>query len=149
MKTKRQNGFIQSALLVLLACAAGVVGLFFYHCGPGGSEILDQVKLPDGSEYKISQSYNGWTTGEPYTVSFYSKDPGQDWNWHYVDHEADRWRDVSITYDAASDTIIVTQRGTRRLVLDRGQRVYSIENGRDPTIVRPLELVADPRPPAP
>ena len=33
---------------------------------------------------------------EPYQVILYVKYPETDWQWYYLSHEADRWRDVDI-----------------------------------------------------
>jgi len=116
--------------IVLGIAAAGVIGcvvLFIAIVEPGGSGVLGSVRLADGSEYMVTQSCN-WGL-EPYTVAFYLRSPGEPWGWCYIDHEANRWRQVAMTYDDASDSIVVTERGKRRAVLDRKRRAFWIDNG--------------------
>ena len=104
-----------------------LAAVFLYDSGPGGSGNLASLRLPDGSEYLVSQNYN-WSS-EPYTVSFYMRSAGGPWGWCYIDHEASRWRKVSMTYDAASDSVLVTERGISRARLDRRRGSFWIDNG--------------------
>src|SRR3954466_7624940 len=99
--------------LVLLAIAAFVVVI-----QPGSSGVLASLRLADGSEYMVTQRCN-WSPGEPYTVAFYMRAANGPWGWCYIDHEADRWHNVAMAYDATSDTITVTERGTWQAALDR------------------------------
>jgi len=94
---------------------------------PGGSGVLGRVTTPDGSEYAVEQKCN-WSP-EPYTVGFYMRSPGGSWGWCYVDHEAQRWRDVEVTYDGVSDEIVVTEQGVRRAVLSRRTGTFWIDTG--------------------
>ncbi|MDB6136119.1 MAG: hypothetical protein JWM59_4362 [Verrucomicrobiales bacterium] len=115
------------AFLWLAGAAVLIIGgLFLAPVQPGGSGVLASVRLPDGSEYKVSQRCN-WSS-EPYTVSFFMR-PAGGVGWCYIDHEAMRWRDVSMIWDRTSDSIVVTERGTRRAVLDRKRSAFWIDNG--------------------
>jgi len=70
---------------------------------PGSSGILAHAKAPDGSECMVIQKWNGWDNGgEPYTVSFYSRRPGEAWAWQYIDHEARRWSKCGLSIDDGS-----------------------------------------------
>jgi hypothetical protein len=113
--------------VLLLMLVFGVISVVWYLCGPGDSGVLGEIKLADGSEYRITQKFN-WSA-EPYTVSFYMRKGDGPWGWCYIDHEAWRWRDVVMTYDAASDSVIVTERGTKRAVLDRRRSMFWMDNG--------------------
>src|SRR6478752_1324944 len=101
--------------------------LFLAVVQPGGSGDLARVRLPDGSGYKISQRCN-WSM-EPYTVTFFIRSPEDRWEGLYIDHEAMRWRDVAMTWDQPSDCIVVTERGTRRVVLNRRRGTFWFDNG--------------------
>jgi hypothetical protein len=78
-----------------------VAALFIRFIQPGSSGVVASLRLPDGSEYMVTQRCN-WSP-EPYTVAFYMRSPGAKWGWCYIDHQENRWRDVAMTYDAASD----------------------------------------------
>lgn len=81
-------------LLVLL-----VVGTLFYplvhRIGPGGTGILDELTLDDGTVLKVVQRYN-YNPTEPYTVDFFLKQPGGPWGWCYIGHEDSRWGDARL-----------------------------------------------------
>ncbi len=121
------KGFIQSALLFVVALVAVPIALFLYHGGPGGNGTLAHLELPDGSEYKVTQRYN-WSF-EPYTVSFLMRSKGGNWGWCYIDHEADRWRDVEMTYEDSTDIVLVTRAGTPCARLDRKRKAFWMDNG--------------------
>lgn len=106
---------------VLLAIVAG---LFLLIIQPGSSGVLASLCLADGSEYMVTQRCN-WSV-EPYTVAFYMRPPGGKWGWCYIDHEANRWRDIAMTYDASSDTVTVTKRGIWQAALDRKRNTFAL-----------------------
>ena len=41
-----------------------------------------------------------------------------------MDHEADRWWDVQLNHDPATDSVIITEQGVKRAVLDRKQSTF-------------------------
>lgn len=110
-------------LLVLV-----VVGAFVLIVQPGPSGVVASLLLPDGSEYMVTQRCN-WGP-EPYTVAFYMRSPGGKWGWCYIDHEANRWRNVAMTYDSNKDVIIITQRGIWRAALDRKRGTFALGHGK-------------------
>jgi hypothetical protein len=114
-------GIIASVLIAIF------VGLFLLVVQPGPSGVVASLRLPDGSEYMVTQRCN-WSP-EPYTVDFYMRSAGGPWGWCYIDHEAYRWRDVTMTYDKPSDKISITERGKLRAVLDRKQNTFWFDNG--------------------
>ena len=105
-----------------------VVALFLFIVQPGPSGVVASLRLPDGSEYMIVQRCN-WST-EPYDVSFYMRSGGGQWGWCYIDHQADRWHDVAMTYNPTTDIVTVTQRGRWQAALDRGRSMFSIGDGK-------------------
>jgi hypothetical protein len=110
---------------VLLAIVAG---LFFLIVQPGSSGVVASLRLPDGSEYMVTQRCN-WSA-EPYTVAFYMRSPGGKWGWCYIDHEANRWRDVALTYDPTTDVVTVTKRGVWQAALDRKRSTFVLADVR-------------------
>jgi hypothetical protein len=99
---------------------------FLAYVQPGGAGVLASVRTPDGAEYLVEQDYD---SDGPYNVGFYMRPPDGKWGWCYIDHEASRWRDVKVSYDAAADKIVVTERGVRRASLDRATGSFWIDNG--------------------
>ena len=115
-------GIIIGALLVILAVHV------LMDLQPGTSGVVASLQLPDGSQYMVTQRFN-WS-GEPYTIAFYMRSAGGAWGWCYIDHQAKRWRHVSITYDPASDVVTVTERGTWKAALDRKRSAFAIGHGK-------------------
>ena len=116
----------------IVSSIVGVVALlaviaFFVIIQPGSSGVVASLRLADGSEYMVTQRCN-WSL-EPYTVAFYMRSPGGKWGWCYIDHEANRWRDVAITYDTNSDVVTVTEHGTWQAALDRKRGTFAIGDG--------------------
>ena len=105
-----------------------VAGLVVFVIQPGSSGVVASLRLPDGSEYMVTQRCN-WSA-EPYTVAFYMRSPGGKWGWCYIDHEANRWRDVTMTYDADSDSITVLKGGVWQAKLDRKRGTFAIGDGK-------------------
>lgn len=127
MPVKFNKGCIRCVLYFIAVLVGVPITIFLYHTAPGGGGTLAHLELPDGSEYKVTQRYN-WSM-EPYTVSFFMRSKGGNWGWFYIDHEADRWRNVNITYDASTDIILVKKSGTPCARLDRKRKTYWMDNG--------------------
>jgi hypothetical protein len=105
-----------------------VAALFVIYIQPGSSGVVASLRLPDGSEYMVTQRCN-WSL-EPYTVAFYMRAPGGKWGWCYIDHQANRWRDVAMKYNATSDVVTVTKRGIWAAALDRKRSTFAIGDGK-------------------
>lgn len=126
VKTKAQQ--VLRFLCWSVTLIGALLGLgFLATVQPGGVGVLGSVRTPDGSQYVVEQTCN-WSM-EPYTVSFYMRSPTGQWGWCYVDHEAPRWKGVEVTYDEASDQIVVTEQGIQRATLDRRTQMFRIDNG--------------------
>ena len=112
----------------VLIIASVLTTLFLLVVQPGTSGVVASLRLPDGSEYMVTQRCN--FSPEPYTVEFFMRSAGGRWGWCYIDHEANRWWNVTMTYDDASDTVVVTEGvGTRRAALNRARSTFWIDNG--------------------
>src|SRR3954470_24891347 len=95
---------------VIVGCLVlSVVAAFVVVIQPGSSGVVASLRLADGSEYMVTQRCN-WSP-EPYTVAFYMRSPGRKWGWCYIDHQANRWRNVVMTYDTNTDVVTVTKGG--------------------------------------
>jgi hypothetical protein len=123
---------VKKLIRITLGAAAAVIlvlaAAFMAIVQPGGSGVLASIRLADGSEYMVTQRCN-WG-GEPYTVAFYMRSADEPWGWCYIDHQANRWRNVAMTYDQASDTITVTERGVWQAALNRQRKVFATGNGK-------------------
>src|SRR5215218_8871311 len=94
---------IRFSLCTIAVLSLAGAAWFYAIVQPGGSGVLASLRLPDGSEYMVTQRCN-WSA-EPYTVAFYMRSNNGPWGWCYIDHQANRWRKVAMTYDEALDTI--------------------------------------------
>ena len=108
---------ILAALFVLLFAGAGALWLVILQPGKGG--VLAHSTAPDGTEFVVTQSWNGWDNGgEPYTVSFYSRKPGGPWLWQYLDHEARRWPDCRLQHEPGTRSVKVFSGGQLKQTID-------------------------------
>jgi|TARA_B110000914_G_C15231390_1_gene339783 hypothetical protein len=139
---KKTNVLSRVLLWVVISICSIIVVAFLAIIQPGGDGVLGRIKTQDGSEYLVEQSCN-WGF-EPYTVSFYMSDPDGNWGWCYIDHEASRWKDVEVSYDAHSNQVIVTEKGVKRASLNCKTKVFWIDNG---SIRRDLVAPQDDRSP--
>ncbi len=105
-----------------------VLGVFLAIVQPGGSGSLASIELPDGSAYRVGQRCN-WSV-EPYTVSFNMRSSNGEWGWCYIDHQANRWRDVTLSYDATADVVTVLEQGNWKAALNRKRGTFAIGDGR-------------------
>ncbi|MBK1882268.1 hypothetical protein JIN85_07575 [Luteolibacter pohnpeiensis] len=124
------NRIVKRTILILAGAGAGClfagIGMFLAIVQPGGSGVIASKRLPDGSEYMVIQHCN-WSI-EPYTVHFYEKPKGGQWGSFYLDHEADRWKGVTMNWDQSTDTIVVKERGKIRAKLDRHTGIFRYDN---------------------
>ena len=58
------------------------------------------------------------------------RSPKGGWGWCYIDHQATRWRDVALTYDATLDIVSVTEQGIWKAGLDRKRSTFAIGHGK-------------------
>ena len=100
---------------------------FLWFCGTMWNGTLVSLKLPDGSEYKITQTYN-WSF-EPYTIDLFMRSHEGPWGWCYVDHQAKRWQKVAMVHAMDTDSIVVTENGTLRVMLNRKEGFIRVNNG--------------------
>ena len=105
------------------------------------------LRLSDGSECMVTQRCN-WGP-EPYTIAFYMRSPGGKWGWCYIDHQANRWRDVTMTYNTNSDVITVTKRGLWQAALDRKRSTFAIGDGKPKRELAPPQEYREPQFPFP
>jgi hypothetical protein len=128
MRIPNIKKFAVITLSLLVAVVAAYAGVGWYWCGPGGSGMLASLRLPDGSEYVVAQQFHH--VAEPYSVGFYARSSSSEpWSWRSIDHEAWRWRSVTLSHDAVTNRVLVTERGTRRAVLDRSRNTFWFDNG--------------------
>jgi len=102
----------------------GVCGMALAVIQPGGDGVVASLRLPDGAEYMVTQRCN-WGA-EPYTVALYTREKDGEWGWCYIDHEATRWRRAAMRYDAAADSVIITEQGEERGVIDRRAKEFRL-----------------------
>ena len=112
------------ASLVIAVVFAVLLSAGLRACGPGGSGILDQLELSDGSEYLLTQRWNGFV--EPYTVSFYFKLGGGQWGWCYIEHEDTRWFHAELLHDADTNSVKIYRDGALRAELFLDRQVFAL-----------------------
>jgi hypothetical protein len=64
------------SIVALLVLALGLTA--FYAVGPGGDRLLGQLTLPDGTQVRVEQTYNG-NIFEPYAIDLYYKPANGAW----------------------------------------------------------------------
>lgn len=92
-----------SPIVLSLGFAFSVILVIALFNFPFTSTVVAQKKAESGTEVCIVQRFKDLS--EPYQVSLYAKHPGGNWRWHYMDHEADRLRYVSITIEGNTASI--------------------------------------------
>jgi hypothetical protein len=145
-------------LALLLLAFAGVHFFLRDRAKPEG--VIASLRLPDGSEYVVTQYRNNtddpfsvdylrfpgplrkprWTS-HPYCVSFYMRPAGGAWGWCYIDHRTPYWSNAAMTYDPATDVVTITESGQWRAALDRQRNAFAIGLG------KPIRWVAAPQQP--
>jgi hypothetical protein len=128
----------------LLALCSLILLAITYIFQPGWDGVVASLRLEDGSEYMVTQQCN-WDL-DPYTVSFYMKLSGGKWGWCYIDHEADPWRNISMRYDRAADSVLIEEAGVLRGVLDRKGRSFEVPRLARGGVPAPQEIVDPPFP---
>ncbi|MCD8534913.1 MAG: hypothetical protein LR011_09035 [Verrucomicrobia bacterium] len=86
---------IGSGAALCLIYGAGFVQLIS-AIGPGQSGLLASGTTPEGREYCVVQTFKSWI--EPYQVSLYARDETGLWHWKYLEHEANSWQPVEVTF---------------------------------------------------
>jgi len=71
--------------------------------GLGRSGIITSGTLPDGREYCVVQTYRDLV--EPYQVSLYVRDIAGTWDWYYLEHEDNAWRDARVEFHDGHATV--------------------------------------------
>ncbi len=132
----KKLAWISSALVLVGALAVVRAN------GPGGSGVLARLSLQDGSEYLLTQRWNDWT--EPYTVAFWFRQPGGDWGWCYIDHEASRWRNASLRHDVPGQSVQVLRDGTLEAELYLERSTFALHGKREREFEAPYELIEPP-----
>ena len=119
------DAFINSPITLrwLAACgllaATAVAAFYWMLIQPGRGGVLARSTSPDGTECLVAQTWNGWDNGgEPYTVSFYSRQAGGPWRWQYLDHEARRWPDCRLDFRASDRSVRVVSGEKLKQVID-------------------------------
>ena len=106
-------GKVKTTAAILIAGATLLGAVILYYFGRGGTGIIGGLTLNDGTEIKIIQRYND-TFGEPYTVDFYMKRPGEPWGWCYIEHEDTRWSSARLIPDTSKQSIQIYRGSTLR-----------------------------------
>jgi hypothetical protein len=94
----------------LLLVWGGLLATHAIQVRPWQSGILARGMSPDGREYCVVQTFQGFF--EPYRVSLYVRDATGIWHWHYLAHQDHAWRSISVGFTA--DEIVVARDGVER-----------------------------------
>ena len=100
-----------SLLVSALLSAVMLVWMLGYWSGlgPGGGGLLSELRLADGSEFRLIQRWRFH-----YLIDFYVKLPGQPWGWCYIEHEDTRWRNGRLKYNPEKQSVEVYRDETLR-----------------------------------
>lgn len=109
---------------LLLGLGLAVLILVVGVMQPGGDGVVAAIRLSDGAEYMVTQRCH-WSA-EPYTIALYSRENEGSWGWCYIDHESNRWWKAALTFDAASDSVVLTESGKVKAVMDRRAKQWRL-----------------------
>lgn len=136
---KRAGG--RTKLAATLAVAAALVAaweaLAVAAMLPGGTGVLSELQLQDGARFVLAQKAK--RSLEPYTVSFYYREPGKPWGWCYIDHQDTRWWTGKLIYDEEKNRVLVFRGATLTASLDRGRSTFTLNRARR-TLAAPQQL---------
>ena len=76
---------------------------------------------PDGTQCVVTQSWNGFNGGEFYSVRLHARKPGEQWLWHYIDHEATRWQSCKMTFSEDGSRLFTVGGDGKRRSFDLSQ----------------------------
>lgn len=130
----------------VLAAAVGALALLVFACMggglasilPGGSGIVAELALPDGAQFMVAQKAN--YSLEPYTVSFFYKEPGAPWGYCYLDHEDTRWWSGKLVHDPNKNRVLVYRGAAEVASLDRENSSFTLHRW-NRTLPAPQSLV--------
>ena len=105
----------------------GLVSAWYFFCGPGFDGTVASLKLADGSEYAVTQAWNGPV--EPYQIRFMMKDPGGKWGGCYIDHQSSRWLNTKLVLDEKKNEVSITECGELMGRLDRTKKQFILRRG--------------------
>ncbi len=105
----RRVAFAVTAL-IWIVLTIGVLRVTYAFL-PGKNVVLDRVTTTEGVELALTHRSNG-SLGEPYTISFYYRKPGERWGWFYYEHEDTRWWDGQIELNE-DESLATIMRGTK------------------------------------
>lgn len=109
-------------LLLITAIAAflAAVAMAIWHIN--GPRVVGRAVSPDGVEMCVVQRCN-WG-GEPFTTSFFCRQPGSNWAWFYFDHQDWYWGYSQASLDTNAK-VAIFYRGTNEAIkFDWGREIY-------------------------
>ena len=100
-------------------------GALAYAVGPGGTGTLGALTMDDGTEVRVTQSYNNSIT-EPCTIDFFTRRPGEPWGWCYVEHEDSRWRDAKLIVNDDNRSVQIYRGSTLRAEYFLSRKTFAV-----------------------
>ncbi|MEO6711353.1 MAG: hypothetical protein ABI054_02600 [Planctomycetota bacterium] len=133
----------------LLIAVAGLMSYavvdFVRARGSGGDGVIARLEDADGARYVVTQEWNDWT--EPYTISFFRREPDGRWGWCYIHHQSHRWRSAELQPDAARQCVRVVEDGVLIGEYSKASATFSLfaaDGSRTRTLAAPQEWRSPP-----
>lgn len=82
--------------LGLFGLYAAALAWGVWRIGPWRSGVVAHGFGAEGREFCVVQTYKAIV--EPFQVSLYERRPGEQWRWHYLEHEDVGWRSATVTF---------------------------------------------------
>lgn len=130
---------MKTIAIILVFAGLSVAGLFFYYYGPGGSGTIGNYTASDGTRIKVIQTYNQ-SPGEPYTIDFYVKHPGEPWGWCYIDHQDTRWTHARLEPGPDGRSILIFRGSTLRAEYFIGRKTLALHGKIERELPAPQEF---------
>lgn len=130
---------MKTTSIILVFTGLSVAGLFFYFYGPGGTGTIGNYTTNDGTIIKVIQTHNQ-SLGEPYTIDFYLKRPGESWGWCYIDHQDTRWTRARLVPTPDGQSVKIFRGATLRAEYFIGRKTLALYGKLERELPAPQEF---------
>jgi len=108
--------------IVLMLGLPFFAAMLFAFFAPVGLGTIGRLTLPDGTEFRVVQTYSG----EPFQVDFYVRRPGEPWGWCYMDHEDSRWSEARLVPSVENHSVRIYRGSTLRAEYFIDRRTFAL-----------------------
>jgi hypothetical protein len=111
-----------SAILFLFLAVLLVSMIFLGHISH--PRTVARAMTPEGIELRIVQECN-WSI-EPFTTSFVYRQPHQNWQWFYYDHEDLYWGTGAVSLDTTNHVAVFYRGSTPAVTFHWDSKIFTL-----------------------